>query len=72
MQNRDLLVRTLLIYIISMIILCKIKPNCLYNSDMTYKPWYQYMITNNINDMITFTSLTIFLALFSILIANNI
>lgn len=71
MQNRDILVKTLLIYLISMILLCKIKPICLYNSDMTYKPWYQYMITNDIYDMITLTSLTILFAILSILIANN-
>jgi uncharacterized membrane protein len=72
MQNRDLLIKTLLIYIISMIILCKIKPSCLFNSDMTYKPWFQYMITNNIYDMITLTSVTIFFVIFSIFVANNI
>lgn len=72
MAANDLLIKTLLIYIISMILLCKIKPSFIYNSDMSYKPWYQFMITNDINDIITLSSITIFLALFSIFIANNI
>lgn len=72
MNNKDLLIRTLIIYIISMILLCKLKPMCIYNPNMTYKPWYQYMITNDIGDIVTITSLTVFLAIFSILLANNV
>jgi hypothetical protein len=70
-MNKQFLIKSILIYLIFAIILCKSKPNCFYNNN-NLKPWYQYSITNDINDLITFGTCLAFSSIMSLYFASII
>lgn len=70
-MNKKFLIKSIVLYVIITMIICKIKPKCLYNTyNNQLKPWYQYSITNDINDIITSASCMIFSAILSIYISS--